>query len=327
MAAAIALGGFTGPEADTLGYAIRKKKSTRPARPEGEVRHPGGRARRAAGRRSTQVFAAFQPFERYGFNKAHATCYGLIAYQTAYLKANYTVDYMATRALGVPRQRGEGRRGRRRVPPARHRGPAAGRRPQPGRVHGRGRGDPVRPAGGQERRPGRDRVDHRGARGGGPVQVARRPVPADRPAAREPQGARVAGEGRARSTRSGTRRRSSRASTTRSPRAPPRSATSPRARRRCSTSARPSRWSWSGRCPNVARGAGPRAAALGEGAPRPVPVRAPDGRGRRPGRRVRDGLLGRPRRTSRSTASGSSSAGSSSARGRSSPGRARRWPW
>src|SRR5207244_4242510 len=42
------------------------------------------------------VFTAFQPFERYGFNKAHATCYGLIAYQTAYLKANYTVEYMAS---------------------------------------------------------------------------------------------------------------------------------------------------------------------------------------------------------------------------------------
>src|SRR4029078_6724170 len=40
------------------------------------------------------VFKAFEPFERYGFNKAHATCYGLIAYQTAYLKANYTVEYM-----------------------------------------------------------------------------------------------------------------------------------------------------------------------------------------------------------------------------------------
>jgi hypothetical protein len=42
------------------------------------------------------VFKAFEPFERYGFNKAHATCYGLIAYQTAYLKANYTVDYMTS---------------------------------------------------------------------------------------------------------------------------------------------------------------------------------------------------------------------------------------
>ena len=42
------------------------------------------------------VFKAFEPFERYGFNKAHATCYGLIAYQTAYLKANYPVEYMAS---------------------------------------------------------------------------------------------------------------------------------------------------------------------------------------------------------------------------------------
>ncbi len=41
-----------------------------------------------------QVFAAFEPFARYGFNKAHATCYGLIAYQTAYLKANYPVEFM-----------------------------------------------------------------------------------------------------------------------------------------------------------------------------------------------------------------------------------------
>jgi DNA polymerase-3 subunit alpha len=42
------------------------------------------------------VFKAFEPFERYGFNKAHATTYGLVAYQTAYLKANYTVEYMAS---------------------------------------------------------------------------------------------------------------------------------------------------------------------------------------------------------------------------------------
>ena len=40
------------------------------------------------------MFKAFEPFERYGFNKAHATCYGLIAYQTAYMKANHTVEYM-----------------------------------------------------------------------------------------------------------------------------------------------------------------------------------------------------------------------------------------
>ena len=95
MAAAIALGGFTGPEADTLGYAIRKKKSS-VLRAQKEKFVSQAAERGVEPRIIDAVFAAFQPFERYGFNKAHATCYGLIAYQTAYLKANYTVDYMAS---------------------------------------------------------------------------------------------------------------------------------------------------------------------------------------------------------------------------------------
>jgi len=95
MAAAIALGGFTGPEADTLGYAIRKKKSS-VLRAQKEKFVTQAAERGVDPRVIDAVFAAFQPFERYGFNKAHATCYGLIAYQTAYLKANYTVDYMAS---------------------------------------------------------------------------------------------------------------------------------------------------------------------------------------------------------------------------------------
>ena len=95
MSAAIALGGFSGPEADTLGYAIRKKKSGGPAVDEGEVRQQAAE-RGVAPQTIDAVFKAFEPFERYGFNKAHATCYGLIAYQTAYLKANYTVEYMTS---------------------------------------------------------------------------------------------------------------------------------------------------------------------------------------------------------------------------------------
>jgi DNA polymerase III subunit alpha len=95
MAAAIALGGFTGPEADTLGYAIRKKKSAL-LRAQREKFVTQAAERGVAPQVIDQVFAAFQPFERYGFNKAHATCYGLIAYQTAYLKANYTVEYMTS---------------------------------------------------------------------------------------------------------------------------------------------------------------------------------------------------------------------------------------
>jgi len=41
-----------------------------------------------------QVFALIEPFAGYAFNKAHAASYALIAYQTAYLKANYPVEYM-----------------------------------------------------------------------------------------------------------------------------------------------------------------------------------------------------------------------------------------
>ena len=95
MSAAMALGGFTGPEADTLGYAIRKKKSS-------VLRSMKDKFVTQAAERGVPpqtidaVFKAFEPFERYGFNKAHATCYGLIAYQTAYLKANYTVEYMTS---------------------------------------------------------------------------------------------------------------------------------------------------------------------------------------------------------------------------------------
>jgi DNA polymerase III subunit alpha len=95
MAAAIALGGFSGAEADTLGYAIRKKKSSL-LRAQKEKFVTQAAARGVPPNVIDAVFAAFQPFERYGFNKAHATCYGLIAYQTAYLKANYTVDFMAS---------------------------------------------------------------------------------------------------------------------------------------------------------------------------------------------------------------------------------------
>ncbi len=95
MSAAMALGGFTGPEADTLGYAIRKKKSA-VLRAQKEKFVSQAAQRGVPAKVIDDVFAAFEPFERYGFNKAHATCYGLIAYQTAYLKANYTVEYMTS---------------------------------------------------------------------------------------------------------------------------------------------------------------------------------------------------------------------------------------
>ena len=42
-----------------------------------------------------RLWQLFEPFQGYGFNKAHAASYGRVAYQTAYMKANYPVEYMS----------------------------------------------------------------------------------------------------------------------------------------------------------------------------------------------------------------------------------------
>ena len=48
-----------------------------------------------------RIFGFIEPFAGYGFNKSHSVCYGLIAYQTAYLKANYPQQYMAALASSM----------------------------------------------------------------------------------------------------------------------------------------------------------------------------------------------------------------------------------
>jgi DNA polymerase III alpha subunit len=96
---------YTGPEADNLCYAIRKKKES--VLREHEAKFKAGAKKKGIPPSVVdQVFAAFEPFARYGFNKAHALCYGLIAYQTAYLKANYPVEFM-TAVLNGFRERAE----------------------------------------------------------------------------------------------------------------------------------------------------------------------------------------------------------------------------
>jgi len=44
--------------------------------------------------KAEQIWNLFEPFQGYGFNKAHAACYGRVAYQTAYMKANFPAEYM-----------------------------------------------------------------------------------------------------------------------------------------------------------------------------------------------------------------------------------------
>ena len=45
-------------------------------------------------KKAQEIFSYIEPFTSYGFNKAHAASYGMLAYRTAYMKANYPVEYM-----------------------------------------------------------------------------------------------------------------------------------------------------------------------------------------------------------------------------------------
>ena len=45
--------------------------------------------------RANDIFDLLEKFAGYGFNKSHSAAYGLVTYQTAYLKANYPVEFMA----------------------------------------------------------------------------------------------------------------------------------------------------------------------------------------------------------------------------------------
>jgi DNA polymerase-3 subunit alpha len=96
---------YTGPEADNLCYAIRKKKEDVLRQHEAKFK-AGAKKKGIPPHIVDKVFAEFEPFARYGFNKAHATCYGLIAYQTAYLKANYPIEFM-TAVMNGFRERAE----------------------------------------------------------------------------------------------------------------------------------------------------------------------------------------------------------------------------
>lgn len=88
------MAGFTGGEADSLRKAMGKKIAELMAKMktkfiDGSVRN-GVRQEIAE-----KIFQKLEDFAAYGFNKSHAACYAMIAYQTAYLKAYYPECFMA----------------------------------------------------------------------------------------------------------------------------------------------------------------------------------------------------------------------------------------
>ncbi|MFH1173215.1 MAG: DNA polymerase III subunit alpha, partial [bacterium] len=89
------LAGFSLGEADILRKAVGKKiekllKEQKEKFIQGCINN--GIDRKIA----EKTFSFMEPFAGYGFNRAHAACYAMIAYQTAYLKANYPLEFMAS---------------------------------------------------------------------------------------------------------------------------------------------------------------------------------------------------------------------------------------
>lgn len=87
--------GFTGGQSDTLRKAIGKKIAELMAKMKEEFIQ-GGIKHSGADRHQMELFwKQLEDFAAYCFNKSHAACYALIAYQTAYLKAHYPGAFMA----------------------------------------------------------------------------------------------------------------------------------------------------------------------------------------------------------------------------------------
>ncbi|HMO97051.1 MAG TPA: DNA polymerase III subunit alpha, partial [Tepidiformaceae bacterium] len=85
--------GYTLGQADVMRKAMGKKKAEIMVEERGRF-VAGAVAKGYSEADATAVFDLIEPFAGYAFNKAHSWCYGHIAYQTAWLKANYPVQYM-----------------------------------------------------------------------------------------------------------------------------------------------------------------------------------------------------------------------------------------
>ncbi|MDD3536613.1 MAG: DNA polymerase III subunit alpha, partial [Candidatus Cloacimonetes bacterium] len=88
------LGELTGGEADTLRKAISKKNRDLMDKFKDKILE-GGAKNGVSATVVEKIWADWQKFAEYAFNKSHATCYALVAYQTAWLKAHYPVEFMA----------------------------------------------------------------------------------------------------------------------------------------------------------------------------------------------------------------------------------------
>jgi DNA polymerase-3 subunit alpha len=90
---AVHLAGYSWGEADKLRKAVGKKIPEE-MEAQKEKFTKGLVANGMTEKKSKEMWAQIETFAAYGFNKAHAASYGMVAYQTSYMKANFPVEYM-----------------------------------------------------------------------------------------------------------------------------------------------------------------------------------------------------------------------------------------
>lgn len=93
MQAAQILGGFTLGAADILRRAMGKKKVEEMQKQREKFVKGCAEKNKIPAARANQIFDLLEKFAGYGFNKSHAAAYAIVAYQTAYLKANFPVEF------------------------------------------------------------------------------------------------------------------------------------------------------------------------------------------------------------------------------------------
>ncbi len=91
----IKLGGYSWLEADKLRKAMGKKIPAVMQAEKAKLMKGFAEYGKLSKEKSEEIWSLIEPFAAYGFNKAHAASYGKVAYQTAYMKANYPVEYMS----------------------------------------------------------------------------------------------------------------------------------------------------------------------------------------------------------------------------------------
>jgi DNA polymerase-3 subunit alpha len=95
MECAKIIAGYTLGGADMLRRAMGKKDAEAMAKERIKFVEGAKRVNNISESKANEIFDLLNKFASYGFNKSHSTAYALVSYQTAYLKANYPVEFMA----------------------------------------------------------------------------------------------------------------------------------------------------------------------------------------------------------------------------------------